>query len=412
MKSILLFLLIVTFPALSSAQTPVSDTSQLFSLSKLSLSAYGSMVYQHFNWQTFRDKNNSIDNERLVIEPEYAFTKRLFLEIEIEFEHGGTGVTMEFDNEEEFGEFEIDVEKGGEVQLEELQLSYQINSHFSLKAGRIPVPVGLVTSNFMPADYFSTTYNSVESVLLPTKWYENGLGLEFLFGGNNQFHGEILLVNGLDASGFSSANWVRNGYQLKFETVSADNFAFVSRLDYRLPNSLSIIGLSAYYGNSAGNRPKPDMEGPAFVGFYDAHAELFLNALTLRSLVLFGTLTHADEVSEANRNLSNNLNAKRTPVGSASRGYYLEAGYNILSFFPAEKSILNVFSGFYYYDTMAAVTGDVFDNPRWQRNEIRAGLQYIFNNQVSAKADYAHRWLGIPEDNIEDTYTIGFGFQF
>ena len=99
-------------------------------------------------------------------------------------------------------------------------------------------------------------------------------------------------------------------------------------------------------------------------------------------------------------------------MGSASLGYYLEAGYNILSFFPAKKSILNVFSGFYYYDTMAAVTGDVFDNPRWQRNEVRAGLQYIFNNQVSAKADYAHRWLGIPEDNIEDTYTIGFGFQF
>ncbi len=411
MKSVSIFALVITIASAAAAQVPMADTSHLFSLSKLSISAYGTMVYQHFNWDTYKEKNSAIDNERLVIEPEYAFTKRLSLEIEIEFEHGGTGVTMEFDNEEEFGEFEVDVEKGGEVQLEEVQLSYQINSHLALKGGRIPVPIGLVTKNFMPADYFSTTYNSVEQVLLPTKWYENGLGLEFLFGGNNQFHGEILFVNGLDASGFSSANWVRNGYQLKFETVSADNFAVAGRLDYRLPNSSSAIGLSGYYGNSAGNRPKPDMEVPAYVGIYDAHAEIQWKALTVRSLVLFGTLTNADEVSEANRNLSNNLNVKRTPVGSASLGYFLEAGYDILSFFPVKKSMLNLFSGYYYYDTMAAVTGDVFDNPRWKRNEIRAGIQYTFNDQVTAKVDYSHRWLGIPEDNIEDTFSIGFGFQ-
>ncbi|MEO6167019.1 MAG: hypothetical protein ABIO46_06050 [Chitinophagales bacterium] len=395
-----------------NAQQVHPDTSKLFSLSKLSLTSYGTMVYQNFQWQTFPEKNNSIDNERLVIEPEYAFTEKLSLELEIEFEHGGTGVTMEFDNEEEFGEFEIEVEKGGEVKLEEMLLSYQVNSHLFVKAGRIPVPIGLVTANFKPSDYFSTTYNSVEAVVLPTKWYENGFGIEAIFGNNNQFHADALIVNGLDASGFSSANWILNGYQLKFETVSADNFAFAGRFDYQLPNSSSKIGLSGYYGNSAGNRPKPDLNVNAFVGIYDAHAEIEWKALTFRTLFLYGTLSNADKVSDANRNLSNNLNVKRTPVGSAYLGYYLEAGYDVLSFFAVKKSALNIFGGYYYYDTMAEVTGDVFDNVRWKRNELRGGFQYIFNDQISAKADYSHRTLGIPDDNVEDTYTVGFGFQF
>lgn len=407
---LLVFILLAGNRVFSQQASP--DTSKLFSLSKLTLSAYGTMVYQNFQWQTFPEKNNSIDNERFVIEPEYAFTKKLSLEIEIEFEHGGTGVTMEFDNEEEFGEFEMEVEKGGEVKLEEMQLAYQVSSHLSIKAGRIPVPIGLVTFNFKPTDYFSTTYNSVEAVVLPTKWYENGLGLEANFGSNNQFHADALIVNGLDASGFSSANWILHGYQLKFETVSADNFALAGRFDYQLPNSASKVGLSAYYGNSAGNRPKPDLDVNAFVGIYDAHAEIEWKALAVNALILYGTLSNADKVSDANRNLSNNLNAKRTPVGSACLGYYLEAGYNVLSFFPVKKSALNVFGGYYYYDTMAEVTGDVFDNVRWKRNEFRTGLQYIFNDQVSAKADYSHRTLGIPDDNVEDTYTVGFGFQF
>lgn len=412
MKAICSFLLLLLSTGNLYAQKEPPDTSKLFSLSKLTLSAYGTMVYQNFQWETFADKNNSIDNERFVIEPEYAFTKKLSLEIEIEFEHGGTGVTMEFDNEEEFGEFEMEVEKGGEVKLEEMQLSYQLNSHLAIKAGRIPVPVGLVTANFKPIDYFSTTYNSVEAVVLPTKWYENGLGIEAIFGGNNQFHADAVFVNGLDASGFSSANWVLHGYQLRFETVSADNFAVAGRFDYRLPNSSSKIGASVYYGNSAGNRPKPDIDVNAFVGIYDAHAEIIWKAMIIRGLFLYGTLSNADKVSDANRNLSNNLNVKRTPVGSAYLGYFLEAGYDVLSFFPVKKSALNIFGGYYYYDTMAKVTGDIFDNPRWQRNEIRGGLQYIFNDQVTVKADYSHRTLGIPEDNIEDTFSAGFGFQF
>ena len=396
----------------AKGQHAQQDTSNLFSWNKLSVSAFGTMLYQYYDWETYRDKNSSIDNERLVIEPEYSFTKRLSLELEIEFEHGGTGVTMEFDNEEEFGEFEIEVEKGGEVQLEEFQLAYQISSHFALKAGRIPVPVGLVTVNFLPTDYFTVNYNSVESVILPTKWYENGFGMEANFGGNNQFHGDLIVVNGLDATGFSSANWVRNGYQQKFETVSADNFAIAGRLDYRLPNSLSVVGLSAYYGNSSDNRPKPDLSADAFVGIYDAHAEVIWKDLIIRSLIIYGTLSNADKVSAANRNLSNNLNAKRTPVGSSCAGYYLEAGFDLFSIFGVKKSQLHLFGGYYYYDTMASVTGDVFDNPRWERKELRGGLQYTFNDQVTAKADYIHRVLGISENNQEDTFSLGFGFQF
>ena len=45
---------------------------------------------------------------------------QLEFEAEVELEHGGTGTSLELDYEE-FGEFEQEVSKGGEVALEEIK---------------------------------------------------------------------------------------------------------------------------------------------------------------------------------------------------------------------------------------------------------------------------------------------------
>jgi hypothetical protein len=70
-----------------------------------------------------RDARLTFDTTRLVLAlegglPEYG----LEAELEVEFEHGGTGSALELEYEE-FGEFEQEVEKGGEVLVEELSLT-------------------------------------------------------------------------------------------------------------------------------------------------------------------------------------------------------------------------------------------------------------------------------------------------
>ena len=91
--------------------------------------------------------------------------------------------------------------------------------------------------------------------------------------------------------------------------------------------------------------------------------------MKIRGLFLWGTLENADRLSKVNRTLSNNLNVKRTPIGSSALGWYIEAGYDILSFFRQQNNsakdndlkdtfpdmVLDIFARYDYYDTMASV---------------------------------------------------------
>ena len=76
-----------------------------------SVSGYGVINYAYFDWELDPDRRAAIDVERFVIAPKYRINDTIQLESELEFEHGGTGSTMEFDKFEEFGEFETEVEK-------------------------------------------------------------------------------------------------------------------------------------------------------------------------------------------------------------------------------------------------------------------------------------------------------------
>jgi hypothetical protein len=173
-----------------------------------------------------------------------------------------------------------------------------------------------------------------------------------------------------------------------------------------------MIGGSAYYGNSTDNRPKPDLSVPAHVGIVEAHGAWSREGLTVRAMGFYGTLENADLVSAANRNLSNNLNVKRTPVGSAATGYIAEAGYDVMRLFAVESIALVPFLRWESYDSMAEVTGDVFDNPRWERDVITAGINFLPFEDLVFKAQYSQRTLGIPDENIERTFSLGIGFEF
>ena len=192
----------------------------------------------------------------------------MLFESEVEFEHGGTGVTMEFDRLEEFGEFEQEVEKGGEIVVEKLQATFQLRPAFNVRVGHLYVPVGLLTAYDEPEDYFTNTYPEAEAAVIPTIWHETGAGF---FGQVGRVHYQGYVVTGLDATGFSSATWVRRGHQMRFETANAEDLALTGRVDFDVAPECR-VGASAYYGNSAGNRPKPDLAVPAYVTIFDGHA--------------------------------------------------------------------------------------------------------------------------------------------
>jgi hypothetical protein len=374
---------------------------------RLKISGYGTINYANFDWQTDPERRAHIDVERFVVSPKYQMSDTIRLEAELEFEHGGTGITMEFDKFEEFGEFEMEVEKGGEVIVEKLAAVFEIQPAINFRVGHIIVPVGLVAKRHRPQHYFTTTRPESESNLIPTTWHENGLEL---FGSVGRLGYQVQVVNGLDSTGFSSRRWIVGGHQLRFETANAEDFALVGRIDYTAMEG-AVLGISGYYGDSADNRPKPDLRVDAHVSIVDLHGFYEVGGVKVRGLFLYGTLENSDLVSKANRNLSNNLNVKRTPIGSKALGGYLEVGYNLFAFFKSSR-ICDLFIRYDNYDTMAAVEGKIFDNPRWERQTWTFGANYHPHPQLVFKGHYARRRLGTEVDNKENTFALGLGFQY
>jgi hypothetical protein len=165
------------------------------------------------------------------------------------------------------------------------------------------------------------------------------------------------------------------------------------------------IGASAYYGNSAGNRPEADLTVPAHVTIFDGHANVAVGRFRARALVLYGQLQNADLVSAANQTLSN---SESTPVGSAALGWYVESGVNLLG----SRTPLFVYGRYDWYDTMYKVTGAVFDDPRWAREAVTTGLNWFPDPHFIVKASYSRRTIGLPSNNIEETVALGVAAQF
>lgn len=384
----------------------------------LHLEGYGELMYSHFDYGPDQksgahgsppDSRAIIDVTRLALELKVELLKDVELEAEVEFEHGGAGAALELEFEE-FGEFEQEIEKGGEVIVEELAVAKKFSDALSVRLGHFYVAVGYLSHYFRPTDFFGTRRSEAEMSVIPSLWHETGVELSGHYRGWSY---RLQLVNGLDATGFSSQYWIVGGQQKRFEITQATNMAGVVRLDYQLAPQL-VLGVSGYRGDSADNRPKPDMEGTdAHVSIFDLHGALTWGRLRARGLYLCGHLQNAAVVSARNRTLSNNLDVLRSPVAEGAYAAFVEVGWDLLPSLVAQpRARLDVFFRFDRYDTMAAVPAQTFDNPRFERTVYTLGANYNMEDAVVLKADYAMRRLGADHFNDENTLTIGLGFQF
>lgn len=381
------------------------------------MSGYGDVVYSRFDYGPDQKSgpNGSPPDHRAVVdlaffttELEYYFRPSLYVEAEIEFEHGGTGSALELEFEE-FGEFEVDVETGGEVRIEELHITRVFASWLNLRVGRFITAVGLLNDFHRPTQYFGTRRSETEVSLIPTTWDETGVEL---FGALGRVTYTVQLVSGLDSSGFSSKFWVVGGHQKKFEEVRATDMALVGRLDLYLVDGW-MMGASYYYGNTTQNRPKPDMEGiDGHLAIADVHTIFDLRPLRGRAMALYGMLENADIISAKNGRLSTNLQVSRTPVAKAAFGWYGEIGLDVAWFFGrAGQWQLYPFFRYEHFDTMHEVDDGIFDEPRFEREIVTTGINFFPHPDVVVKMDFSHRTLGAARFNDENTISIDVGFS-
>ncbi|WP_310994093.1 porin [Aequorivita marina] len=395
----------------------------VFSFKNFTLKGFGAVNYYHYNFDTDPSLKDKIDAERLNLYLGYSFSDKISLKTEIEFEHGGTGASIGYDTQEEFGEFEQEIEKGGSVKLEQIYIDFKIAPYFNVRAGRMKVHFGLSQTLDEPTAYFTSYRPEMENEILPLGWYENGVQFYGRFA--KRFSYEASIVSGLDASGFSSRGWIKNGYQQRFEMSTAESFAFAGRLDYHFgTHDDTFVGVSGYINDASANRPKNDMENSAYVTLVEGHVSYNEKNLRFNAVALYGNLENSNIVSKKNANLSNNLGVKRTPVGKNAFGFSAEVGYNILPLLVSNSNqMLYPFLRYDYYDTMQDVEGAIIKNPRWQRSAITGGVNWFVHPQIVVKAHYSDRRLGSENYNPttlkftgkkqhEKTFSAGIGFKF
>jgi hypothetical protein len=369
------------------------------------------------------DRRAVFDAKRFILEIEKELPRNFEFEAELEIEHGGTGSAMELEYDEG-GEYEAEVEKGGEVQLEKLFLQHA-SEHRRIRVGRIPVGFGLLPLHHEPFDYLGTIRPESEEHLIPSSWSELGVEYRHQFGSETL---QLQMVNGFDSTGFSTQFFVRDGQQGRFELVKATNPAAVLRWTTQSLPGLE-AGASFYYGDSSANRPKADLaknckngkgdtERVAPCGYHKTPVQLLSlfaqgqwGALQTQTSLVFGRIQDTDRINSKNINLPNSYQGvARTPVAEAAFSAWTEWGY---AFEGLERGdALVPFVRLERYDTVHKAAAGQLDDGRFDRRTFALGAAYHIEKAVYFKTDVSERRFGARDLRPEHELRLGVGFTY
>ena len=386
-------------------------------LSRLHIGGYGEAVMtRNFYSQSFNrykkpelytdDKSHGrFDLPHVVLNLGYDFGKGWTLGSEIEFEHGGNGTAVEIEAEET-GEYEAEVEKGGEVNIDQFWINKAFaGGKFNIKAGEIIVPVGYSNAHHEPNQFFTVYRPEGEATIMPNTWHQVGLSL---WGQLKDWRYEAQLLSGLNSESFTAENFVHYGATSPYEFKVANNYAGAVRIDNYSVKGLR-VGLSGYYGYTFRNTLRtPGSKYDDVTGALGIVAlDFSLNRWNwiVRGNIDYAHFSDADEISAYNQaNWTHHKYQDGNPhhysnIGSNAVAYAIEAGYNVFSQIPRLKDEkLFVFGRYEHYNTMASGTyKSLYQYTKKYRCAF--GVNYSPMKQITIKGEYSYRFFEKPNNN-------------
>lgn len=395
----------------------------------LSREFYSDNVYRYANpYQYSKDPSHGrFDIPHAVIYLGYDFGKGWTMGSEIEFEHTGTGSA----NEKEYtegGEWEAEIEKGGEVELEQFWINKQFAKWANIKVGHMVVPVGMTNAYHEPLNFFTVYRPEGEATVLPCTWHDTGISF---WGQTKNWKYQLFFIAGLDALQFNRENWIQSGAGSSYEFKVANKYGFAARVDnYSIPGLR--LGISGYYGRAMHNGYPHDLEGDAF----DANTQEFTGAkkqydnvkgtvaigtfdFTLnrfnwivRGNVDYGYVGDASTINIIKRNYSaNSAPYQKTPVGKNAVVAAVEGGYNIFSQIDKLRNSqkLYLFGRYAYYNTYIPASDQVHYEYT-KKNVMTFGVNYYPLKQIAVKAEYSKRFLAHGFNN-EPAVSLGIAYE-
>ncbi|KAA3640443.1 MAG: porin [Proteobacteria bacterium] len=319
---------------------------------KVHIGGYGELHYNNL------DSGNEFDFHRFVLFFGYDFNEktRFFSELELEHSLSGDG-------------------KPGEVELEQAYIEHLFSDNTKGFAGLRLVPVGILNEVHEPNTFFGVERNAVEKNIIPTTWWEAGVGMNHEF--NQQLGIDVFAHSGLKtATGGSNAFLIRKGRQKVAEAVGED-LAYTARLRY---NPFPGLQLAATYQHQV-DITQGAMDVSA--NLYEINGQYQKGGFGLRALYAKWDLD--DNV--------NTVNAAR----AEQEGYYIEPSYRF-----GENRQYGVFARYSVYNNNAA------DALSLDHKQMDVGMNYWLTPQVVFKVDYQDQ----SEGGHDDGFNLGMGYSF
>lgn len=343
------------------AEAVESAPLQTEKASRTTIGGYGELHYNNINAKDSSRDYEMLDLHRFVLFFGHEFNDRTRFYSEFEVEHALVGGG----------------DAPGEVEIEQAYVEFDLRKDLFAKAGVFLIPVGILNETHEPTTFYGVERNDVETIIVPTTWWEGGGGLTGRFASG--WNWDFAYTSGLEIPTTGpNAFRIRSGRQ-KVAEANASDGAITGRLRY-----LGIPGLQAaltvQYQIDPSQVPNDGLDSGTLV---EAHIDYQRNGFGLRALYANWNFT-GEAVEAANANHQS--------------GWYIEPSYK-----------LHDKIGFYarYENVDAARPADKFD--QWE-----VGLNWWPIPNVVFKLDYRDRGYDlVTESGREFTgFDVGFGYTF
>ena len=392
--------------------------------SRFTIGGYGEAVYsrnfysdnylRYDSPQDYKDdKHGRFDLPHVVLMLGYDFGKGWSMGMEIEFEHGGTESAVEIE-EHEGGEYETEVERGGEVALEQFWIQKSFCPEFNIKLGHMVIPVGATNAHHLPTEFFGVYRPEGENTIMPCTWHETGLSI---WGRAGDWRYEAMLLPGLDSDRSNDKEWIKGGAGSPYEFKIANAMAGAVRVDNYSVKGLR-LSVSGYAGNTFSNTLKKatnaiydNVKGTVLIGSFDFHYND--HNWVARGNFDYGHLSDAALITRYNQSFSNDSPAKKRPVATSAISTGVEVGYDLFGWLGKKQQEKGrkfyLFGRYEYYDSMYKTEDAVTDYEEYGRQRIAFGVNYYPMKDIVLKGEYS---LGILKSKFNNEPAVSLGVAY
>ena len=336
-----------------------------------------------FQYRKPEFQDGVLDFRRFVLLVTHRFSERIRFVSELELEHAFVEGTVE----------------AGELELEQAYLDFLLSRGFNVRAGILLVPVGIINERHEPPNYYGVERPLVDTVLVPTTWFEVGAGIHGEVGRGWRYR--VYVVSPLNAALFSVEEGLREGRQ-KASNTNAGRVAATGRFEY-----VGIRGLTtgaSFWAGDSGFEFRPLFDVP--VQLFSADVRYARRGMEVRAQFVDVSISNADLLNAA---LTRRVGVDPN-IGSTQRGGLLEVSHRFFS--SARLGEIGAFVRYDNVNTQAEMPAGAVPLPQFDRDAFVVGATYWPDPDIAVKVDYViarNRSSAIAAPN---SFNLGLGWWF